>query len=105
MKIAAITDDGQTISQHFGRAPYYVVVTVEDGKVVQHEQREKLGHSHFAVSRTRRTHPASRMVLTRPRMTGRARVYNVPMTRARPATAPHGWPRPSPIARPCCAAG
>ena len=31
MKIAAITDDGTTISQHFGRAPYYVVVTVEAG--------------------------------------------------------------------------
>ncbi len=47
MKIALITDDGITISQHFGRAPYYLVVTVEDGKIVQRELREKLGHSHF----------------------------------------------------------
>lgn len=48
MKIALITDDGQTISQHFGRAPYYLVVTIEDGQVVEREMRDKLGHSHFA---------------------------------------------------------
>lgn len=47
MKIALITDDGQTISQHFGRAPYYLVVTIENGQVVQREMRDKLGHSHF----------------------------------------------------------
>ena len=33
MKIAVITEDGTTISQHFGRAPLYVVVTVEGGKI------------------------------------------------------------------------
>ena len=48
MKIAAITEDGKTISQHFGRAPYYLVATIEDGKIVNREQREKLGHAHFA---------------------------------------------------------
>lgn len=48
MKIAAITDDGKTISQHFGRAPYYLVLTIEDGKVVNREMREKMGHTHFA---------------------------------------------------------
>ncbi len=47
MKIAAITDDGKTISQHFGRAPYYMVVTVEDGKIVGREMRDKLGHAQF----------------------------------------------------------
>ena len=47
MKIAAITDDGETISQHFGRAPYYAVFTVEDGKIVKQEVREKLGHAQF----------------------------------------------------------
>ena len=30
MKIAVITEDGSTVSQHFGRAPYYTVLTVED---------------------------------------------------------------------------
>jgi predicted Fe-Mo cluster-binding NifX family protein len=39
MKIAAITDDGKTISQHFGRAPYYLVVTVENGQIVDHTER------------------------------------------------------------------
>jgi len=48
MKIAAITDDGQTISQHFGRAPYYLVATVENGAIVKRELRAKLGHAHFA---------------------------------------------------------
>ena len=44
MKIAAITEDGATVSQHFGRAPYYLVVTVEAGKVVGQEKRDKAGH-------------------------------------------------------------
>jgi predicted Fe-Mo cluster-binding NifX family protein len=48
MKIAAITEDGITISQHFGRAPYYLVATVEDGKIVGQEKRNKVGHQHFA---------------------------------------------------------
>ena len=48
MKIAAITDDGKTISQHFGRAPYYLVVTIENGQIVHRELRDKLGHTHFA---------------------------------------------------------
>ena len=49
MKIAAISDDGTTISQHFGRAPLYVVVTVENGKIVDQETRAKTGHHTFAA--------------------------------------------------------
>jgi predicted Fe-Mo cluster-binding NifX family protein len=48
MKIAAITDDGKTISQHFGRAQYYLVATVENEQIVSRELREKLGHAQFA---------------------------------------------------------
>jgi predicted Fe-Mo cluster-binding NifX family protein len=48
VKIAAITDDGQTLSQHFGRARYFLVVTVEDGKIVAQELRDKAGHHIFA---------------------------------------------------------
>lgn len=48
MKIAAITDDGTTLSQHFGRARYFLVVTVEDGKIVGQELRDKAGHHTFA---------------------------------------------------------
>ncbi|MEI7988591.1 MAG: NifB/NifX family molybdenum-iron cluster-binding protein [Chloroflexota bacterium] len=47
MKIAVITDDGKTISQHFGRAQYYQVFTIEDNQVTQREMRDKLGHGHF----------------------------------------------------------
>ncbi|MFC1957792.1 NifB/NifX family molybdenum-iron cluster-binding protein [Chloroflexota bacterium] len=49
MKIAAITEDDITISQHFGRAPLYLVVTVEDGKIVSKETRNKTGHHTFAA--------------------------------------------------------
>lgn len=48
MKIAAVSEDGVTISQHFGRAPFYVVVTVENGKIVAREKRDKMGHAQFA---------------------------------------------------------
>ncbi len=48
MKIAVITEDERTISQHFGRAPYYVVVTIENGQIVARERRDKLGHAHFS---------------------------------------------------------
>ena len=48
MKIAAVSEDGVTISQHFGRAPFYAVVTVEDGKIVSRETRDKMGHAQFA---------------------------------------------------------
>ncbi|MFZ6031190.1 MAG: NifB/NifX family molybdenum-iron cluster-binding protein [Chloroflexota bacterium] len=48
IKVAAITDDGTTISLHFGRAPLYRVLTVENGKITHSELREKMGHSHFA---------------------------------------------------------
>ncbi len=48
MKIAFVSDDEKTISQHFGRAAYYVVLTIEDGKVTHKEKRNKLGHAHFS---------------------------------------------------------
>ena len=48
INIAAVTDDGTTISQHFGKAKFYEVLFVENGKVVKRERREKLGHNNFA---------------------------------------------------------
>jgi len=47
MKIAAITDDGKTISLHFGRAQQYLVATVENGQIVKREMRDKMSHTHF----------------------------------------------------------
>jgi predicted Fe-Mo cluster-binding NifX family protein len=55
MKIAVVSDDGTTISQHFGRAMFYVVSTVEGGKVVSKEKRPKAGHHTFAAQEQ---HPA-----------------------------------------------
>jgi len=49
LKIAVASDDGVNISQHFGRAPYYVVVTVEEGRIVARETRSKAGHQTFAA--------------------------------------------------------
>ena len=48
MKIAVITDDGKTISQHFGRAPFYKVFSVDDGKITGSELRDKMGHNQFS---------------------------------------------------------
>lgn len=48
MKLAIISDDGKTLSQHFGRATHYLVLTIEDGKVISRELRSKLGHNQFS---------------------------------------------------------
>jgi predicted Fe-Mo cluster-binding NifX family protein len=56
MKIAFITNDGETISRHFGRAPYYLVVTIEDDEVTEREMRDKLGHNHFSQQEHHESH-------------------------------------------------
>jgi predicted DNA-binding protein (UPF0251 family) len=43
MKIAVVTENEVTISQHFGRAPFYEVFTVENGKITGKEKRAKMG--------------------------------------------------------------
>jgi len=43
MKIAFVTDDGVTITQHFGRAGKYLVVEVEEGKEVSRDLRDRQG--------------------------------------------------------------
>ncbi len=45
MKIAVITDDELTISKHFGRAPYYLVATIEGRTIIERQRRDKLGHA------------------------------------------------------------
>ncbi len=49
MKIAVITDDGKTISQHFGQAASYMVLSIVDGKISGRELRDKLGHKDFTT--------------------------------------------------------
>jgi len=45
-RIAFPTDDGRTISRHFGQALEFLVVAVEDGEVTGWETRAKPAHSH-----------------------------------------------------------
>ena len=60
MRIAAVSDDGVHISQHFGRAPYYVVLTVEGNEIVDSETRQKAGHHTFAAQGHPRLAPGER---------------------------------------------
>ena len=60
MKIAIISDDKANISQHFGRAPYYIVVTIADGKIVARETRSKAGHQTFAAHEPVKLAPGER---------------------------------------------
>lgn len=48
MKIAVVTDDGKTVSRHFGRAKYYLVVEVEAGNEIARSLRDKMGHHEFS---------------------------------------------------------
>ncbi len=48
MKIAIVSDDGKTVSNHFGKAPLFVVATITDEKVINREERAKTGHHTFA---------------------------------------------------------
>ncbi len=45
-KIAVVTENGRQISSHFGMAPAYRVYTVEDGRVIDEEERAKPHHTH-----------------------------------------------------------
>jgi predicted Fe-Mo cluster-binding NifX family protein len=47
MKIAIVTNNGSTVSQHFGRAPYYKIFEIEDNKVNNVYLRERRT-GHFA---------------------------------------------------------
>ena len=44
LKLAFPTEDGTTLSAHFGRAPYFIVVTLDDPNEPKFEQRSKAYH-------------------------------------------------------------
>jgi predicted Fe-Mo cluster-binding NifX family protein len=46
MKIAIVSDDGQTISQHFGRAEKYIVVSLEQERITERKSLPKQGFCH-----------------------------------------------------------
>ena len=41
MKIAFVTDNGKSISPCYGQALYFLVLTVEDGEIIDQELRDK----------------------------------------------------------------
>ncbi len=56
MKIAAVTADGSTIHAHFGQAPYFEVLTIEEGKIVSRERRAKPSHTGHHAGDGERAH-------------------------------------------------
>ena len=44
MRVAVVTDDGNTISAHFGMARRYLIYQIEGGKIKGKEVREKASH-------------------------------------------------------------
>ena len=55
MKVAIVTVDGVTVSQHFGRSPFYRIIEIRDSNVVNEEIRKR-GTGHFAANSNRENH-------------------------------------------------
>ena len=51
MKVAIVTNDGEYVSQHFGRSRYYKIYTIENNEIKNVEMRER-GTGHFAQGQT-----------------------------------------------------
>jgi len=52
MKIAIVSDDKTTINQHFGRALYYVIANLKDGKIEYEKPRSKVVHHNAAEQKS-----------------------------------------------------
>lgn len=46
LRIAAVTEDGERLSAHFGMAPLYRVFIIQDGQIIGEETRSKPHHHH-----------------------------------------------------------
>jgi len=64
MKVAVPTDDGETISQHFGQAKYFKVITLENNLIAASEMRQKASHRHGDHSDHEGVHPGQQMIET-----------------------------------------
>ena len=62
IKVAVPTDDGETISKHFGQARYFKVFRLENNLVENVEMREKPKHEHGEQSRQDGIPPGQKMV-------------------------------------------
>ncbi len=58
MKVAIVTNDGEYVSQHFGRSRYYKIYTIENNEIQNVEMRER-GTGHFAPGAQNHTHHAT----------------------------------------------
>lgn len=61
-KVAFVTDDGSTISAHFGRAQYYEIVIIADGAVRERVRVPKAGHHSFGHHNLSEDHRHGKMV-------------------------------------------
>jgi len=61
-KLAVPTDDGETISRHFGQAKYFRVITLENDQTARSEMREKASHQHGDHSHPAGIHPGQQMI-------------------------------------------
>jgi len=57
-KIAVVTQDNQNVSSHFGMAPIYRVLMIENGQVIGEEERIKPHHAHHP-DHSQHTHESS----------------------------------------------
>jgi predicted Fe-Mo cluster-binding NifX family protein len=62
VKIAIPTDDGATISGHFGQAKQFKIFTIENKQILSTEMREKASHQHGDHSHAEGVHPGQLMV-------------------------------------------
>ena len=60
MKIAIVSEDGQTISRHFGRAENYVVVSLDKDDIVERKSLPKQGLCHSTGRHQGRQDPRGR---------------------------------------------
>ena len=61
-KIAFPSDDGETISRHFGQAARFAVLTVSEGRLGPAEVRDKASHRHGEHGSAPGAHPGQQMV-------------------------------------------
>jgi predicted Fe-Mo cluster-binding NifX family protein len=62
IKVAIPTDDGETISRHFGQAKYFKVFILDQNQLSSSELREKASHQHGDHSHQNGVHPGQQMV-------------------------------------------
>lgn len=64
MKVAIVTNDGEYVSQHFGRSRYYKIYTIENNEIQNVEMRERgTGHLPRALKIT----PIMQLIMLIPR--------------------------------------